>query len=208
MKKYSGFTLVEMLVSIAIISMVSGVVIFNYPKFNEKVLINRAAREFVTTLRDAQARSVNVNQFGGAFPKNYGVKIHKGSATFNYFLFTDLGSSPNYIYDPASPCGTGSNECVAQFAFSRGITITNISIPVGAGGNPSPNDLYVLFYRPDPTMRFTADDPSPPFYYCYAGPAAPCNLAVTGPFIITITNASGTFSKTINLWLTGQISIQ
>lgn len=200
MKRYSGFTLVEMLVSIAIISMVSGVVIFNYPKFNEKVLINRAAREFVTTLRDAQARSVNVNQFGSAFPENYGVHIHRGvAAPYNYAFFSD--TDDNKKYDRTSPCNT-SAECVNEFNFTNSITISRIQTPI-----PSDlDDLHVLFYRPDPTMRFTDLTGT----VCYAGPPGvlACPVAVTGPFIITITNASGTFSKTINLWLTGQISIQ
>lgn len=53
----SGFTLVEILVSVAIIAMISILAIPNFKAFNESQSLNNATQDLVSTLRSAQANA-------------------------------------------------------------------------------------------------------------------------------------------------------
>src|SRR3989344_3391108 len=96
MKKNSahGFTLLELMITIGIMTIISGIVFFNFPKLNQTVLLNRAARELTLALREAQSRATAVVQLPGAsagdkFPNNYGVHFKEGENTFFLFNYKD-----------------------------------------------------------------------------------------------------------------------
>ena len=197
-KTRAGFTLVELVITMGIMALISAVVLANYPKLNQEIIMSRAARELASTIRDAQSRASAVKQLPGAlpgqFPDNYGVHLGVGT---QYQLFSD-GAGPNSkVYDiPASgQCPDG--ECVKSYTFLRGIYIDKITYgtpPVDVGG-----DVSVLFYRPKPTMQIVKETGAE----CILG----CTNKPYGPFEIYLSSADGLVKRTVVIWTTGQVSI-
>ena len=124
-----AFTLVELVVSIGIISLISGVVFFNFPQFNQTVHLNRSARELTVALREAQARAIAVTPLpDGTFPNNYAVFIEKTPANEldgKYVIFTDLNA--NLKYDTPDPLKC-LGECVKKIIFTNGIKRKEITV--------------------------------------------------------------------------------
>lgn len=197
-----GFTLIEMLAAIAVISMVSAMILFNYTIFNRQIVMNRAARALAFGLREAQSRSVNVSQVqcspAPCFPRNFGV--HMETATNGEFvLFTDRDGDG--IYDASGTCGGASDECVIRTLFTNGVHVQELRTPSAA----TEAVFNVLFYRPDPTV------------IVYNTSGVPLGGTSNGPFRIFLAPQGYTgptacltpgICKVIRIWLTGQISIE
>lgn len=201
-----AFSVLELLVSIGIISLISAVVFFNFPQFNQVVLLNRAARELTLSLREAQARAVAVAPLpDGTFPSNYGVFI-SGTPTTDgsgqYTLFHDANN--NLKYDPPGS-GLCEGECVKIITFTRGVQIT--------GFDPAAAGMHVLYYRPDPAVIVSDATGA-----CIAGANGTgngqhpsCTFGGYGPFKIFIARPEGpdtAETRTIEIWRSGQISIR
>lgn len=215
MRNRRAFTLVELIVSIGIISLISAVVFFNFPQFNESVALNRAARELTLTLREAQARAVAVTPLpSGIFPSNYGVYI-SGTPTAEddgqFLIFSDDG---DLKYDATNP----NDILIKTITFTRGVQITAFDID----GVTEISGVHFMYYRPDPQMIVSDHDGD-----CIAGAAgsgvgrdSQCGTGVGlytpthgsyGPFTITISRPSSATPqppKVIEIWRTGQISIR
>lgn len=189
-----GFTLMELIITIAIMTIISGVVFFSFPRFNQTVLLNRAARELTLALREAQSRATAVAQrpdaeSGAEFPKNYGIRVEQDSEVF--FLFSD--EDEDRLLDMSSDC---NEECVKRYEFTYGVRIKNIQLPESVSLSDD-GQLNILFYRPDPTMKISG---------C-VGESNLCNTI--GPYKISIYRAGQdeNDTRTIQVWTTGQISI-
>ncbi len=220
-KSERAFTLIEIMITVAIMGIISGVIFFSFPRLNHTVLLNRAAREFTLALREAQSKATAIAATkdpctdGIIFPPNYGVHIKDDGETF--FLFTDVGcnnNEPNLTCDMKdrscdeqvqkdiidnAPVVTCNGECIKRFTFTHGVKVEAIKKPYGSDKNMSTIDI--LFYRPDPTTKIADCD----------GPGTPCDENAIGPYEIRITrpdpSGSGDLTRTITVWTTGQISI-
>ncbi len=180
-----AFSLVELLVSVGIISLISAVVFFNYPQFNESTALNRSARELTLAFREAQTRAIAVAPLpDGIFPKNYGVFIDSTNPGGNgkFLIFSDTDNDKKYL--------ASGDVLIKTFTFTRGIKIIS-------GG-----DQHFIYYRPGPKMIVSDSGGT-----CLYGDEVQCDASM-GPFIIKITGADGNNSRTIEIWRTGQISIR
>ncbi|GEM_PF-445104 len=99
----AGFTLLEMLVVVAIISFVIGVVVVNQRSFDNSVILSTTAYDVALSIRQAQAYGtaglgVQGVPGGSAFPVSYGTGIDFSlSSPRQYIIFADT-----------DPAGTGS----------------------------------------------------------------------------------------------------
>ncbi|MDA1334887.1 MAG: type II secretion system protein [bacterium] len=204
-----GFTLTELLVSISIMTLMSTLIIFNFPKFNEQIAMNRAARELSSTLREAQARAVGIVAFPGLatpnnFPNNYGVYVTSVAPDNDtFFIFSDLDCNGKYTSSIASCglCPIGAGWCtigfdevvpLKKFQFQRGVHVFRIESTEPL--NMVPTSLHVLSYRPGPDTIIT-------------GPNGVQHRGF-GPFAIMLQSADESIKKTVCIWTTGQISIK
>ena len=148
--KKLGFTLVEMVVVVAIIVIMTGILLGNFPDFRDKVSLDLIAQEVAITIRQAQvfgsATRVSSESGVNEFP-SYGVYFDP-SENDNFVLFADLNNDNKYI--TGSGCQTAGNECREQFFLPRGVEIVSISSCDGTNCNPlsAGSALNVIFKRP------------------------------------------------------------
>ena len=133
MKFSKGFTLVELIVSIFIISLLSTAMLLNYRTGQEGAVLNRAAAFFETDLRRAQNLAVASSEFEGVIPCGYG--LH----------FLDSRNYSLYVGRPSPSC-TLSNR---NFESGPDAIYQNIKvIEQSAVFKSSFSDIF--FEPPDP----------------------------------------------------------
>lgn len=163
-KNYSsGFSLIEMMVVISIMSIIATISIFNYSKFNNDISITNLAYEVALTIREAQifGGSVKVTN-SGSFDEAYGIYIAK---TNNKEIVSFVDNNANGVYDSV---GTGcSGECVAIYKLERGNFVHDICRVLASSGtiNCSPNnpDASITFLRPNLDAKIKLPAPNPQF---------------------------------------------
>lgn len=87
----SGFTLIELIIVIAIVVMATGLGLAGYNRFNQKQILTQAALEVRSNLRDAQNRAFT------------GEKDATCTAPLDYWVFKVLSTSSYKIF---GHCGT------------------------------------------------------------------------------------------------------
>ncbi|MES2087852.1 MAG: prepilin-type N-terminal cleavage/methylation domain-containing protein [Patescibacteria group bacterium] len=192
-----GFSLIELMVSIAIFTLLTSIVMVSQQKFGGQILITNLAYDIALGIREAQVYGISVKTTtGGKFDKSYG--IHFKDPNY-YVLFVD--SSPaNGKYDgpdSGSACMAGG-ECLSFFRIEKGNAITrlcadNECTDSGAGNQISGLDL--LFTRPEP-------DPM-------IHPLDNAGAQMLGAFStaqVTVASPQG-LTRTINILKSGQVSV-
>lgn len=95
-----GFTLVEMLVVIAILAMLSAMVVVNFRETEKQNAVRLGTEQFVGALREAQNYALAQKRVGNpsAVPAGgFGVHVKKMQPPFvNYTLFADTDGSTDY----------------------------------------------------------------------------------------------------------------
>lgn len=184
-KSSKGFTLPELLASIAIMGIIMTVVIYNHRQFDSQLELTNVAYRVAISIREAQTYGVSVKEFNDSstrrFDVPYGISFY--ATNFNepsYVFFGD--SNPNLtdhslVYDGpvVTGCAGGaSDECIERINLGAGNTIKKVcaysSTPLSggegaacipSGGNTSGlyqgiNSLNVVFKRPKSDAIITA----------------------------------------------------
>ncbi|MFH1509748.1 MAG: type II secretion system protein [Candidatus Nealsonbacteria bacterium] len=151
-----GFTLIELIVVIAIIGILSTVFLTNYRGGNELFSLKRSAHKLAQDIRSAQEDSIASKEFKGEFQGGFGVSFTAESN--QYDIFVDCNGDGKYN-GPAKKCDdcTGGScsknkftEWVKTLSLEEGVFVSTV-IPY-LGGNFS-----VVFTPPDPTTTFVPD---------------------------------------------------
>ena len=213
-----GFTLVEMLVVLGIISVITAIAVLGQSSFNKSILLTETSYGVAFSARQAQTFGISSRNFqqGAVSYQRAGYGLHFDIQTPDrYTLFADT-SKACLGYAPTCPvgttglpdekpgncrfdqCGGGSDGIVSTYQFSRGFTITKFCVKSTAYGNyctdtSSMRTLDVVFTRPNTTTTIVGD-PS----------GASINFTCAE---VTITDASGQSSKSIRFSSLGEIAI-
>lgn len=200
-KLLTGFTLIELMVTLTIFAITTGIVMFSQGKFDNSVLLTNLAYDVAITIRQAQTYGVNVREFGviagsGKFV-GYGVYFSFGTdgSDKQFNLFADANG--NYKFDGDFVCNAGDIECVDKYIVKRGDKISAIC----AGADLSSLDcdispLNITFKRPNPDAVILVNDDS----YSTANRK---NYAK-----IVISSADGSATRSVIVNRTGQIYVQ
>lgn len=135
-----GFTLLEAMVTIGIISIMSAVYLVNYRTTNQKIILDQVASSVVSDLRNVQNMSMNVKLFNGAIPEGgYGIKINNTTPA-SYTIYADCDN--DHLYGLSSTCGTSADkpEKVNDRTLDSNVVITPV--------------LDVAFQPPNPIVWF------------------------------------------------------
>lgn len=138
-----GFTLVEVLVSLGIFAVLTGVVLSNYRGYNTNALFSNASEDIVLALRQAQVYGVGSKGEGSSFTTPFGVYFNEASPS-QIIIFAD-------IYPATVPPGDGkynSGSDTPVETINWGSVITNMALSC----SPTPCDgtAGVTFKRPNP----------------------------------------------------------
>lgn len=155
----SGITSIEMMISLAIITLISAQVLVSFTGLNEGVALRRSAQELALAIRTAQNMALGTRQLPGV-PLNViaaGVRFSKAteSDATKYFIFADYAPR-NFIYDSGP-----SDEKIkaSEVTFPRGVKIDSFS--GCALINPCPDIIHAVFVAPEATATLTDSSGNP-----------------------------------------------
>lgn len=175
-----GFTLIEMLMVLAIFTILTSVVMYNYAEFNSKTIMSNMAYEIALSVRQAQVYSLGVRGQAGvkSFDNRYGVYFNTNNGGKEFAFFFDRkpnveGLVPNGwcdgdVDDPncLACISGGAGECLEKITLTRDIFISKICLsdgidPIEVSGSckegNSEEDVSVTFDRPNPDAKILVD---------------------------------------------------
>lgn len=89
-KNQQGFTLHELLIAIAIVSIMSAVVIAQSGNYQDIKALGLGEKQLINDIKIVQGKTYNLNSAGGSFPAGgYGIRFTKDSD--QYIFFADDG---------------------------------------------------------------------------------------------------------------------
>jgi prepilin-type N-terminal cleavage/methylation domain-containing protein len=154
-KKSSGFTLVEILVTLSIAAIMMTVILFSYKAYNDNLILSAAGQEMAIAIRQAQSYGLSVKQVSGtgSFNTNYGISFSLSNPT-SYYIFAD--NNGNGKYDGDANCSAGT-ECVEEETLRNGVAISSFCSTDSSGKEicPAPggvSSISVLFKRPNTSV--------------------------------------------------------
>lgn len=195
---HRGFTLIELIVSIAIFAAMTALVIAKYGSFNQNTLITDMAYDVALTVRTAQTYGVSVKSVSGGdvFTSAYGVHFDLTNKTA-FTFFADANS--NGIYDD------GSSNDITTYTLTKGATIGSICLgsdydqtqtcPSGGSYTKLTSGTFDITYRrPNPDANFDVGGlPS---------------LDTSHPVImINVVSSDGSYIQSVVIRKNGQISV-
>lgn len=222
LKKNKGFTLVELIVVIAIMLMMSAIILFNYAGFNSSVSLDNLSQDIALSIRKAQMSAVSVksiidaNTTNTIFPSGFGVHFETGAnnngtpeggnKSFIFFADIDNVNPAEKRYDQISPtCDpsnlSSSNECMDIMNIKSSDEISEICI------KKSGEDLFCPPFNQNPKLDIIFTRPNLDAKFCFtSSPNSSCESNVSFA-TIRIQSSRINKSKEITVQSTGQISV-
>jgi len=109
-----GFTLIELMVVVAITVIISTMVLANMKIGGRSRDVNSSAEKIAGVLKQAQMMALTGKTMGGARPDyGYGVYFDTSTDPDSYYLFVNDNDGANYQYD------SGSDTIIQSFTLSR-----------------------------------------------------------------------------------------
>lgn len=225
-KYLSGMTLIELMVVIAIFTMITTITIFDYGSFNSGAAINNLGDDVALSIRKAQSYAIGTHQSSGEFDVGYGVHFTtspaKDMGNYNklagsnksFILYTDFSSgSTGYKFPLSSSqsttCGqaTHQNECMEMLNIGGNSEIKSISIDKGNGKMTPISEegaLNIVFKRPNPDALFCYTEKNKSEEKCLF---TPNSISRANIIISNGQDGAKEKTKTISIYNTGQIDI-
>lgn len=157
-KPLRGFTLIEMLVVLAIIIVLMSIVFSGQLNFNRTLSLNNAAYDIALTLRQAESYGLSSQAFGGVNNPGYGVYFQNTTPT-SYIFFSDIYPAVSSGAQPDARPGDGIyeasplNENVQTYSLNNGFTLSAFCVYSTGSGRVcttgSLTALSVTFSRPN-----------------------------------------------------------
>lgn len=137
----SGFTVIEMIVIIAIIGIISATVVFSDKDASRRREITLEAQKLAQKLRRAQNMALSSQMFVECGNKvvPYGIFLYGKAATDRYYLVADCDE--NNVYN-----SSGGDVIIERIFYSKNINTSSVS-----PATPPLSKLDIFFIPPVPT---------------------------------------------------------
>lgn len=144
--RQNGYTLIEMIVVVALTATMVGISMYNYFAHKKDEILIIETQKVAQMLRRAQNLSLSP-QLGGEIINGFGINVSTTSGGGTITLFKDIGSLPNYIYD-------GGNEKIEELNLDPNVKVSVLQAPLIDGDNTTADEttLNVLYIPPDPIV--------------------------------------------------------
>ncbi len=146
-----GFTMVEVVVMLAMLTLVGGIVLASFPRLSQRIHLQRVNQQAALGLRRAQNMAFAVRQVdtaaGRVIPPAYGVYFNR-NAPNSYLVFADLrgqSGTNDGIYQAAT------DVVVETVTLDPGVRIGQLISDVG-GGNQLQDVINISFSVPEARM--------------------------------------------------------
>ena len=208
MSQNRGFSVFELLVSIAIFTMLTTAFLINYNSLNKRIILDTLAHQLAQSVRETQVSAMSVRRLAadaGLLYPGYG--LHFDIANPSQFIFFADSQNVNQHYDPiptGKSCGDIGVECERVVLFPLGYKIQSLcgeapsgdSITALCGSFDTATVFDIVFTRPNPDAELTGDLSSvAPFPVPYSE----VKIEIASPRQDT---------RVVDVWTTGQISVQ
>src|SRR3989344_1535428 len=147
-KRYSifskrAFTLVELVVVVAIATVVMTSIIIQQTKWSDRLIVNTQSYELALMIRQAQTYSLGVREYmagtGDKFDLGYGLYFNQGTLD-RYIFFAD--ANKNQKYDVG--------EVMETKLLTRGVVINRVCGATRCMPSGGPlNNVSISFFRPE-----------------------------------------------------------
>ena len=143
-----GFTIIELLVTMSVIAIVSGIALLNFHTGNENLALQRAANKVAQDIRRAADLSIQAEQdtYCGGTLSGYGLYADMVT-TDSYIMYANCNGVAKEGYD------SSSDVIVETIVLDDSVVIKDISTPTNA--------LGVSFFPPDPRAALCKNDSCP-----------------------------------------------
>ena len=140
----AGFTIIELLIVIAIIGIITGIVVFNTGAERQNSALLRSAQKLSLDLRRVQSFALSSKVFKtNGVPCGWGVHFN-GTDSTDYIIFADLAANVNCSDRDFIRAADGSED-FETINLESGITVSSLSSGLSD----------IIFTPPDPTVTFT-----------------------------------------------------
>jgi prepilin-type N-terminal cleavage/methylation domain-containing protein len=140
-KKKNGFTLIEILIVVAIIGMLSAIVFINFQERQDKLTLQRSVHELslnIARVRELALRAEVSEGYLEGYPLRGSFGAHFKIGANYYVLFAD--ANENRIFD--------TMELYENIELEEGVIITSL---------PQNYPLTIVFIPPDPVILINED---------------------------------------------------
>lgn len=203
---FRAFTIIELLVSVAIFTMMTALVVAKYGNFNQSVLLTNLAYDVALTIRTAQTYGLSVKSSDNSssqFLHGYGVRFDTDSITSEPTLGVKNNQEIVFFADINDSLTFNSGDTpISRYAIKRGAIISGICVS-GVGctplsNSPSPHHIDIIFKRPDPNAKICLDNSG----------VGQCAVASTYPYVeITVQGTDGSI-RVVTVRENGQIAVK
>ncbi|OGZ96750.1 MAG: hypothetical protein A3J10_01415 [Candidatus Sungbacteria bacterium RIFCSPLOWO2_02_FULL_54_10] len=189
----TGFTMVEVVVMMSIVTIISGIVLVSFTGLHEGAAINRSARELALAVRRAQNMSLAVTQIdtplaGPRIPPAIGMRFAQDAQT--YVSFGDFNRDNRYGNE--LPGDERDVRVVTDAVFEGNVKIKSVAYYDAFNQRQAIPVLHVIFAAPEAAVTIAGADGAP------LGDLAEIELVT----------ASGQLTKRILVRTSGQVSIR
>ncbi len=194
-----GFTVVELMVTVTIVVLVTGIVMIRYSSFNSSVLLTSQAYITAFDIREAQSLAVSVRGNANEFREEYGIYITMNTPT-QYQLFQDddaIGEASPAQYAPSEAIG-------APFRVDSRFSIVNIcgtnsSSRMCFVDDPKTTDEVINNNFSDIAISFKRPDFDAAFYNSFRSDLQSVEIQYG--------SSNSSIRRTVKIYTSGQITI-
>lgn len=206
-----GFTLIEMVIVLAIIGIVTTITLTGQSTFDRSLLLTDSAYRVGLSIRQMQTYGLSSRAFSSANNIGYGVHIASASPG-SYLLFADISATGGTLSNcPVGTVGTpdykignciydGGDGMVESYSFARGFKVADVCGKDTGGTRRCMSSGYLkafdaAFLRPNPDAVITGQQTADSSW-----------IALTSGEIY-ITTADGSATRGICISQVGQVSV-